>query len=43
MRNIEKEAKTAEFIDFPTLNMHFRFADATNNLKCAPGWRAPPR
>ena len=39
----QKEPKTSGFIDFSCSNMHFRSADAANNLKCAPGLRAPPR
>ena len=31
-KNLEIDAKISEFIDFLSLNMHFRFADAANNL-----------
>ena len=34
--NEEKQPKTSGFIDFSTLNMHFRSADAANHLNARP-------
>ena len=41
--NREKQRKTAGKHEFFMFKIHFRFADAANHLKCAPGLRAPPR